>query len=224
MKTKFSDESVKDVIDEMGSFLDPKSNSIISLDFQSPDGIPELKTIFESVESNFVPLDYNPFQILKETLEQVLKDKYIKSQEISFESMKQSCQSFQDPIVDRLDDLCGQNHSSFASHELKSCYDLDMVKQSTSQYSSTIVLLLKLSKKLHPYQPLHEEANSIDTMLDHVTDLAKFKNQETGQFYLDPIVTYMENFFTADPQSISGITFVLQDCRGLCCKDQPCFQ
>jgi hypothetical protein len=57
----------------MGSFLDPKSQSIISLDFQSPDGSPELETIFESVESNFVPLDYNPFQILKETLEQVLK-------------------------------------------------------------------------------------------------------------------------------------------------------
>jgi hypothetical protein len=47
---------------------------------------------------------------------------------------------------------------------------------------------------------------------DHVVDLAKFKNQGTGQFYLDPIVTYMEKFFTAEPQSISGITFVLQDC------------
>jgi hypothetical protein len=61
-------------------------------------------------------------------------------------------------------------------------------------------------------------------MLDHVTDLAKFKNQETGQFYLDPIVTYMEKCFTAEPQSISDITFVLQDCRGLCCKDKSCFQ
>jgi hypothetical protein len=63
----------------MGSFLDPKSQSIISLDFQSPDGSPELETIFESVECNYVPLDYNSFQILKETLEQVLKDKHIKS-------------------------------------------------------------------------------------------------------------------------------------------------
>jgi hypothetical protein len=136
----------------MGSVLDPKSQSLISLDFQSPDGSPELETRFESVECNSVPLDYNSFQILKETLEQVLKDKHIKSQEISFESMQQSCQSFQDPIVDRLDDLCGQNHSSFASHELKSCYDLDMVKQSTSQSSSTTVLLLNLSENLQPYQ------------------------------------------------------------------------
>jgi hypothetical protein len=100
------------------------------------------------MECNSVPLDYNSFQILKETLEQVLKDKHIKSQEISFESIQQSCQSFQDPIVDRLDDLCGQNHSSFTNHELKSCYDLDMVKQSTSQSSSTTVLLLNLSEHL----------------------------------------------------------------------------
>jgi hypothetical protein len=124
----FCDESVEDVIDEMGSILDPKSQSLFSLDFQSP----ELETRFETVECNFFPLDYNSFKILKETLEQVLKDKYIKSQEISFESMQKSCQSFQDPITDRLDDLCGQNHSSFASHELKSCYDIDMIRNSVT--------------------------------------------------------------------------------------------
>ena len=100
----------------MGSILDPKSQSLSSLDFQSPDGSPELETRFETVECNYVPLDYSSFQILKETLEQVLKDKYIKSREISFESMQQSCQSFQDLIADWLDDLCGQNHSSFANH------------------------------------------------------------------------------------------------------------
>jgi hypothetical protein len=154
----------------------------------------------------------------------VLKDKYIKSQEISFESMQQSCQFFQDLIVDRLDDLCGQNHSSFASHELKSCYYLDMVKQSTSQSSSATVLLPNLSEQLQPYQKLHEDENSIDRMLDHVADLAKFKNQGTGQFYFDLIVTYMEKFFTAEPQFISGITFILQDFQGLCCKDQSCFR
>jgi hypothetical protein len=208
---KFSDESVKDVIDDMGSILDPKSQSIISLDFQSPDGSTELETIFESVECNSVPLDYNSFQILKETLEQALKDKHIKSEEISFESMHQSCQSFQDPIVDRLDDLCGQNHSSFASHELKSCYDFDMVKQSTSQSSSATVLLLNLSEQLQPYQRLHEDTNNIDTVPDHVTHLDESKNQGTGHFYVDTIATYMEKFFTTEPQSISGITFVFQD-------------
>jgi hypothetical protein len=125
--------------------------------------------------------------------------------------MQQSCQSFQDPIVDRLDDLCGQNHSSFASHELKSCYDLDMVKQSTSQSSSTTVLLLNLSEQLQPYQRLHEDENNIDTVPEHVSHLDESKNQGTGHFYLDTIATYMEKFCTVEPQSISGITFVFQD-------------
>jgi hypothetical protein len=44
MKTFFfSDELVKDVIDDMGPVLDPKSQSLISLDFQSPDGSLELE-------------------------------------------------------------------------------------------------------------------------------------------------------------------------------------
>ena len=64
----FYDKSVEDVIDDMGSILDPKSQSLFSLDFQSP----ELETRFETVECNSVPLDYNSFQILKETLEQVV--------------------------------------------------------------------------------------------------------------------------------------------------------
>jgi hypothetical protein len=66
-----------------------------------------------------VPLCFKSFQVLKETLGQVLKDEYRNKQEISFESMQQSCQSFQDPIADQLDGLCGQNHSSFSSHEIK---------------------------------------------------------------------------------------------------------
>jgi hypothetical protein len=36
---KFSDELVKDVIDDMGPVLDPKSQSLISFDFQSPDEV-----------------------------------------------------------------------------------------------------------------------------------------------------------------------------------------
>ena len=55
-------------------------------------------------------------------------------------------------------------------------------------------------------------------MLDHVADLAKFKNPGTCQFYLDPIVTYMDKFLTTEPQSMSGITFVIHNCQGLCCR------
>jgi hypothetical protein len=51
----------------------------------------------------------------------------------------------------------------------------------------------------------------IDTVPDHVTHLVESKNQGTGHFYVDTVATYMEKFFTAEPQSISGITFVFQD-------------
>jgi hypothetical protein len=71
---------------------------------------------------------------------------------------------------------------------------------------------------------MHEDENNIDTVPEHVAHLAESKNQGTCHFYLDPIATYMENFFTVEPQSISGSTFVLQDCRGLYGKYQSCFQ
>ena len=66
---------------------------------------------------------------------------------------------------------------------------------------------------------MHEDEDNIDT----VPELPS-KNQGTCHFYLDPIATYMENFFTVEPQSISDITFVLKYCQGLCYKDQSCFQ
>jgi hypothetical protein len=140
-------------------------------------------------------------------------------QEISFESIQQSCKSFQDPIVDPLDGLCGQNHSSFASHEIKGCYDIDMIKQSATGACSVEVTLQSPSEQLQPCQEMHEDEDNIDA----VPKLPS-KNQGTCHFYLDPVATYMENFLTVEPQSFSDITFVLQNCWGLCCKDQTCFQ
>ena len=138
-------------------------------------------------------------QVLKETLGQVLKDKYIKGQEISFESMQQSCQSFQDPIADRLDGLCGQNHSSFTSHEIKSCYARDMIRQSVTGVCSAEALVQNSSGKLQPCQEMHKDENNVDTLPELPS-----KNQGTCHSYLDPIATYMQNFFTVEPQSISG--------------------
>ena len=121
----------------MEAVLNPVSQPSTYIDFQILDDSLEPEENFELIQNNSIPLCFNSFQILKETLGQVLKDKYIKSQEISFESMQQSCQSFQDPIADQLDDLCGQNHSSSASNVMKSCYDIDMIRQSVTGVCST---------------------------------------------------------------------------------------
>ena len=72
----------------MEAVLDPVLQPLSSLDFQILDESSEPETKFESVEYNFVPLFFNSFQILKDTLEKMLKDKYIQIREISFESMQ----------------------------------------------------------------------------------------------------------------------------------------
>ena len=94
-----------------------------------------------------------------------------------------------------------------------------MLGQSATGVCSAEVTLQSPSEQLQPCQEMHEDENNIDT----VPELPS-KNQGTCHFYFDPVATYMENFFTVEPQSISDITFVLQDCRGLCCKDQSCLQ
>jgi hypothetical protein len=66
---------------------------------------------------------------------------------------------------------------------------------------------------------MHEDEDNIDT----VPELPS-KNQGTCHFYLDPVPTYMDNFFIVEPQSFYGSTFVFQYCRGLCGKYQSLFQ
>jgi hypothetical protein len=214
----FDEEETKNLRD-MEAVLNPESQHLPSFNFQILDESLELETNYDLIQKNSVPLCFKSFQVLKETLGQVVKDKYIKGWEISFESMQQSCQSFQDPIVDLLDGLCGQNHSSFTSHEIKSCYDRDMIRQSVTGVCSAEASFQNSSGKLQPCQEMHKDENNVDTVPEMPS-----KNQGAYHFYLDPVATYMDNFLTVEAQYFSDITFVFQDCRGLCCKNQSCFQ
>ena len=94
-----------------------------------------------------------------------------------------------------------------------------MIRQSTSLYFLAEVTLQIPSEQLQPCQEMHEDEDNRDTMPELPS-----KNQGTCHFYLDPVATYMENFFIVEPQSISGNTFVLQYCRGLYGKYQSRFQ
>jgi hypothetical protein len=71
--------------------LNPELMPFTYFDFQISNEILKPETNCELIQNNSVPLFFNSFQILKETLGQVLKDKYLKGQEISFESMQLSC-------------------------------------------------------------------------------------------------------------------------------------
>ena len=57
----FFDESVKDVIDDTWLVSDPKSQSLISLDFKIPYEILELETNYDLIQNKSVPLSFNSF-------------------------------------------------------------------------------------------------------------------------------------------------------------------
>jgi hypothetical protein len=84
----------KDASVDVKAILNPEWQPFTYFDFQISDERLKREANSELIQNNSVPLCFDSFQILKETLGQVMKDKYIKGQEISFESMQQSCQSF----------------------------------------------------------------------------------------------------------------------------------
>jgi hypothetical protein len=203
---KFSNQSVEDAIVDMEVVLNPELHPLTYFDFQIPDERLKPETNYELIQNNSVPLCFNSFQFLKKNLEYMLKDKHTENQEVSVEPMQQSFQFLQDPISDVLDDLCCQSHFPSSSYGMKICYDIDMIRQVNFSVFFNRSIISNPSENLQPCQEVHEDANSIDKVPEHVTHLDESKNQGTSHFYLDPIVTYMEKFFTIEPQSISGIT------------------
>jgi hypothetical protein len=214
-----SNQLGEDASVDVEAVLNPKLQPFTYFDFQISDERLKPKANYELIQNNFVPLCLNSFQFLKKNLEYMLKDQCIENQEVAVEPMQQSVQFLQDPISDVSDDWCCQSLPPSSSYGIKSCYDIDMIRQSTSLSFSVEVTLQRPSEQLQPCQEMHEDEYDIDTVPEMPS-----KNQGTCHFYLEPVATYMENFLTVEPHSFSDITFVLQDCRGLCCKDQSCFQ
>jgi hypothetical protein len=82
-----SDQSIDDTIKDMEVVLNPVSQPLTDIDFQILDDSLEPEENSELIQKKSVPLCFKSFQVLKETLRQVLKDEYRNKQEISFESM-----------------------------------------------------------------------------------------------------------------------------------------
>jgi hypothetical protein len=83
-----SDQSIDDTLKDMEVVLNPKSEHLPSLNFQIIDESLEPETNYDLIQKNSAPLCFKPFQVLKKTLGQVLRDEYRDKQEISFESMQ----------------------------------------------------------------------------------------------------------------------------------------
>jgi hypothetical protein len=200
-----SDQSIDDTIKDMDAVLNPESQHLPSFNFRILDESLEPETNYDLIQKNSVPLCFKSFQVLKETLGQVLKDEYRNKWEILFESMQQSCQSFQDPITDLLDGLCGQNHSSFTSHETKRCYDIDMVRQSDFLSFVAEASFHKSSEHPQSDEEMLKDTEGIGEKSSFDAVLFEVENQKMGQTYIDLVATYMEKFFNTGYFSIGDV-------------------
>jgi hypothetical protein len=211
-----SDQLGEDASADVEVVLNPKLQHFTYSDFQIPNESLKPETNCELIQNNSVPLCFNSFQILKETLGQELKDKYIKGQEISFESMQQSCQSFQDPIADRLDGLWGQNHSPSSSYGIKRCYDMDMLGQSATGVCSAEASFHKPSEHPQSYKEVLKDTECIGEKSSLDAELFEVENQKMGQTYIDPVNTYMDKFFNTGYFSIASVFPVVRVYQILC--------
>jgi hypothetical protein len=116
--------------------------------------------------------------------------------------------AFYDPIADVLDDLCHQIYFPSSNYRLKGCYDIDMIRQSTTGMCSAKVSFQNPPEHLQPCREVHDVANSITTTLNHEVELVKFEYPLIGQVYLDPVAIYMEKLFITEPQCIPDISVI----------------
>jgi hypothetical protein len=177
-------------------------NPLSLLEDQTSDEIMKLETSDELIHLDSLPLCFNSFQILRGNLGQILVESHSVSHEVPIEPMAPLSKSFYDPIADVLDDLCRQSHFPSSSYRLKGCYDIDMIRQSTTGTCSAEVSFQNPPEHLQPCQEVHEDAKSITTTSNHEVELVKFEYPVIGQVYLDPVAIYMEKLFITEPQCI----------------------
>jgi hypothetical protein len=155
--------------------------------------ITEPATGDELIHFDSMPLCFSSFQIVRGNLGSILVENHSVNHEVLVEPMPQSSKALYDPIADMLDSLCFQSQVSCTPNDFNNCYDMDMIRQSSSTLCSTQVSFQSPSEKLQPCQEAHEDVNRINT--NHGVELVKLECQEVGQVYLDPIDIYMKKKF-----------------------------
>jgi hypothetical protein len=177
-----SDPLGEDASVDVKVVLNPELQPFTYFDFQISDERLKPEANSELIQNNSVPLCFDSFQFLKKNLEYMLKDKYTENQEVAVEPMQQSVQVLQDPISDVLDDWCCQSLPPSSSYGIKRCYDIDMIRQSTSLSFSAEGILQSPSEKLQPCQEMHEDENNIVTVPEHLAYLARIQKSRNMSF------------------------------------------
>jgi hypothetical protein len=109
---------------------------LILFEGQTSDEIMKPETSDELIHLDSFPLCFNSFQILRGNLVQILVESRNVSHEVPVEPMPPLSKSFYDPIADILDNVCLQSQCSFTPNDFKNCYDMDMIRQSTTGTST----------------------------------------------------------------------------------------
>jgi hypothetical protein len=116
---------------------DPEVQPLSLFEGQTSDEIMKPETCDELIHLDSLPVCFNSFQILRGNIGQILVEGHNVNHEVLVEPMPPLSKVFYDPIANILDNVSFQSQFSFTLNDFKNCYDMDMIRQSTTGVCST---------------------------------------------------------------------------------------
>jgi hypothetical protein len=111
----------------------------------------------ELIHFDSLPLCFSSFQTSRGNLVHILVENHSVSPEVSVKPIPRSSKAFYDPIANMLVNVCFQGQVSFTHNELKKCYDMDMIRQSTPLSGSIEISVQNPSEEIQTYHDMLED-------------------------------------------------------------------
>jgi hypothetical protein len=174
---------------------DPEVQPLSLFESQTSDEIMKPEIGNEHIHCDSLPLCFNSFQILRGNFGQILVESHSVNHEVPVGPVLPLSEAFYDPIADILDEVCFQSLFSFTPNELKKCYNMDMIRQSSPLSGSTEISVQNPSDEIQTHLEMSEDLKTSQEKQGQEMEWTDSKCQGTTQVYFDPIDIYMENFF-----------------------------
>jgi hypothetical protein len=98
-----------------------------------------------------LPLCFHSFQILRGNIGQILVEIHSVNHEVPVGPVLPLSKAFYDPIAHILDEVCFQSLFSFTPNELKKCYNMDMIRQSSPLSGSAEISVQNPSNEIQTH-------------------------------------------------------------------------
>jgi hypothetical protein len=98
-----------------------------------------------------------------------------------------------------MDEVCFQSLFSFTPNELKKCYNMDMIRQSSPLSGSAEISVQNPLDEIQTHLEISEDLKTSQEKQGQEMEWTDSKCQGTTQVYFNPIDIYMENFFVERP-------------------------